>query len=234
MNQINTKAFSKTNIENIQRFLSSFKYYPETSKISQAFLSDNTIYSKESLIPDIWLKTKCPINKNLAFLDCFCQKGRKSKKDKPLVVPPNFYPKKPLIISPESDLIKRNVYVEKKEMIVQENDIFAGLLNKTWIVNLMHYNTILNYGPMNSLRVYSFLKNVYASMSKEEKEKKSIMIVDTAFDIHYQPETLMQLLEEECNKKKKKEEIKKDSSSEKVIIEDNKTNYSSNNSNLNL
>lgn len=233
MNQINPETFSKTNLENIKRFLSSFKYCSETSNISQAFLNDDTIYSKESLIPDIWLKTKCPINKNLAFFDCSSQKSRKSKKDKSLI-PPNFYPKKPLVISPDSDLLKRNVYVEKKEIVVQENEIFAGLLNKTWIVNLMHYNTILNYGPMNSLKVYSFLKNVYSNMSNEEKEKKSIMIVDTAFDIHYQPETLMQLLEEECGKKKKSEEVKKNPSPEKVIIEDNKTNYSSNNSNLNL
>ena len=78
------------------------------------------------------------------------------------------------------------------------------------------------------------LRDDWDDMSNEEKEKKSIMIVDTAFDIHYQPETLMQLLEEECGKKKKSEEVKKNPSPEKVIIEDNKTNYSSNNSNLNL
>lgn len=80
MNQINSKTFSKTNIENIQKFLSSFKYYPQTSNISQAFISDTSIYSKESLIPDIWLKTKCPINKNLVFLDCFLKRAENLKK----------------------------------------------------------------------------------------------------------------------------------------------------------
>ena len=217
---------ANANLDNIISFLSSFKHSTDISTLSPSFLADPSVYTKECQVPDLFLKTKTPFNKDILF--CCSKRFSKSYLRKREI---NYFPKTPIILDSDCDLMKQ--FSERKENFKMksecsnEDDIFSNLLQRNWIINLMHYNKQVSYGPMKSEKMYSFLKEVYVPMSKEEKDKKSIMVVDTAYDIHYQPESLLQYLEEEYAKRQEK-------STEKKENEEVHTNYSSNNSNSNV
>jgi hypothetical protein len=74
------------------------------------------------------------------------------------------------------------------------------LLNKTWYVSLFKDNQYVYYGPLSSKKVYFFLKNVYIKL-KSETERKNFLIVDYERDIHFQPDTLYELLTESISLK---------------------------------
>ena len=174
-------------LENIAEFLSYYKEEKDISKLDKDFI-ESSVFSKERQIPDLWLKTKCPINKNLAFqLNCYQKKSSKK-------IPPNFFPKYPIQLASFCELNSSSQREEKFPL----ND----MINKSWTVSLSHYNKTLSYGPMNTFKLYTFLKNVYSKMPSEEKDKKTIMIVDVLQDVHYQPENLLQLLDDEYKKLK--------------------------------
>ena len=221
-----TTSCADTNLSNIVRFLSSFKFSTDISTLSPSFLADPSVYTKECQVPDIFLRTKIPFNKDIMFFPRKYQSKSILNKKKE-----NLFPKTPIVLDSDCDLMKKGNdrkenFKEKKECCT-EDDIFSNLFHRNWIINLIHYDKLLSYGPMNSEKMYSFLKEVYVPMTKEEKEKKSIMVVDTVYDIHYQPESLLQYLEEEYAKRQEKSTEKKES-------EEVHTNYSSNNSNSNI
>ena len=207
MTQVKASNVREQHLSNINRFLSAFKFSCDSSALSPSFMEESYVYSRECQIPDIYTKTKIPFNKN----SIFDVKREHRSKHKNNQVKPNMFPTHPLIVDDKSDLRK----VEKKNYIklnfLKENDLnsmFIQIKEKSWIVHLISGDKENKYGPMNSLKVYTFLKNVYMKMSMEEKEKNSIMIMDVDYDIHYHPETIMEYLElvygEENNRNQEK------------------------------
>lgn len=195
--------------DNIQHFLSAYKESTNFTLLSKEFTKDSYVFMKQSQIPDCWIKTQTPFNRNhifylnvLANNRSFYNKNHKKggAKIKQWNIAPNYYPKVPFNFNKDGLLVSSQKKIENKS---NKNDpeeaemVFAGLTKKSWIVNYCQKNEILSYGPMSSLNVYFFLKNIYNEIKTENKEKRSIMIVDTKYDVHYRPETLFQFLDEE-------------------------------------
>ena len=81
------------------------------------------------------------------------------------------------------------------------NDLNEKVSAKYWLRKMINENKKSEYGPMNSMKVYLFIKDVYMNMSREEKEKNILMIKDLEYDIHYHPETLMKYFAQAYEKK---------------------------------
>jgi hypothetical protein len=101
-------------------------------------------------------------------------------------------------------------YLETKESNTQilgttkEEFKFNDLIEKTWFISFFHNEKYINYGPMNTYKVFMFLKNMYLQLPKFEKEKKNFMVVDFVCDVHFQPDTLYEILTAEFENIKKK------------------------------
>jgi hypothetical protein len=92
----------------------------------------------------------------------------------------------------------------KKEEFLNE-----GLLNNSWNISFYQMEQHVSYGPLTSDKILIFLKNMYATLSPEEKSKKNFMIVDIVNDVYYQPDTLFEILSEQFQKKKAKLSVDK-------------------------
>ena len=112
---------------------------------------------------------------------------------------PNLFPSHPLVVGENSDLRKEENNSNKK--FCSKNSMFTDIKEKIWIVTLINENKKSEYGPMNSMKVYLFIKDVYMNMSREEKEKNILMIKDMEYDIHYHPETVMEYFAQAYEKK---------------------------------
>ena len=197
MTQVNPSNLHNQHLSNINRFLSAFKFSCDISVLSPSFIEDSSAYSKECLIPDIYTKTKIPFNKN----SLFDIKGGRYQKEKPKMknLKPNLFPSHPLVVGENSDLRKEENNSNKK--FCSKNSMFTDIKEKIWIVTLINENKKSEYEPMNSMKVYLFIKDVYMNMSREEKEKNILMIKDMEYDIHYHPETLMKYFAQAYEKK---------------------------------
>jgi len=78
-----------------------------------------------------------------------------------------------------------------------------NVLEKTWLISFFHEGKFVDYGPMNTYKVFMFLKNTYEILPQKDKDKKNFMVVDVLWDIYYQPDTLLELISEEFEKIKK-------------------------------
>lgn len=202
-------SLMQKNINNIKYFLSAYRESANFGLLSKEFTKDTNVFSQQSQIPDCWTKTRIPFNRNLIFHLNVLENNRsfnkrKQKKEvfkrKQIHLAPNYYPKVPFVLDANCPLVSSMIKLDLKPNEPKNVEmVFAGLTKKSWLVTYCHLNEVLNYGPMDSMKVYYFLKNVYNGMKPADKEKKSIMIVDTKYDVHYQPETLFQFLEEEYN-----------------------------------
>ena len=190
MTQVNSNNIHTQHLSNINRFLSAFKFSSDSSVLSPSFTEDPLAFSKECLIPDIYTKTKIPFNKNSLF---DIKGGIKVKRNPKMKnIKPNLFPRHPLIVDESSELRKEENNRSKKRTFFSNNSMFSNIEEKCWIVTLINGNKTNEYGPMNSMNVYLFIKNVYMKMSKEEKENNTLMIMDVELNIHYHPETLME------------------------------------------
>ena len=52
---------------NIQNFLNHFHKTKDFSLMYEGITSESPIFSNESQLPDLWLKTRTPFDKNIAF-----------------------------------------------------------------------------------------------------------------------------------------------------------------------
>ena len=206
---------SELHYNNLIHFLSHYKTNPDiTTTFPPSILNETSIISKESLLPDIWTKTKCPINKNCAFVINALNKHKQDYKTLKKL-PPNFFPQKPFNIPSSSELVKLSLNKVTLPDVISEDKLNEGggdfsmkFKKKSWKVSLMHFNKVFYYGPMNSIKMYNFLTTVYNTMTQEEKATKSIMVIDLEFDIHYQPETLLCLFDNLYNDKKDSKKCK--------------------------
>lgn len=115
--------------------------------------------------------------------------------------------KKLEVISPEKLFSQSFDYlsINKSDQEPKEDRLLPmnkdNILEKNWVISSIVMEKVFNYGPINSFKLFSFLREMYSKMSEEEKEKKRFLIVDTACDIHYQPETVYEMLKEDYDRK---------------------------------
>jgi hypothetical protein len=68
---IKVNKLSTDNLKNIQKFLSIYKKSSHSfgSHFSVEFTRNSKIYSEEPLLPDMWIKTRSPFDKNQVFYE---------------------------------------------------------------------------------------------------------------------------------------------------------------------
>jgi hypothetical protein len=101
---------------NIQKFLNFFQKSKEFHKMSDSFKTEPRIFINESQLPDLWLKTRTPFDKNIAF-KYYGKRGSSSfqkwkMKNSNVNLKPNYFPNVPLIIPFENELNSRQVQVK--------------------------------------------------------------------------------------------------------------------------
>ncbi len=89
----------------------------------------------------------------------------------------------------------------------------SDIMKKTWYVSFFNEkdSQYIFYGPHTTEKIYIFLKNMYVNLPQLEKDKKNFLVVDIMWDIHFQPDTLFEILTDEFanNKLKFQEEESK-------------------------
>lgn len=85
--------------------------------------------------------------------------------------------------------------------LTKEEFLMSDIFEKVWFLSFFHNGKFINYGPMNTSKIFLFLKNFYTPLPQSEKEKKNFMVVDSSSDIHFQPESLYEILFGEYKKK---------------------------------
>jgi hypothetical protein len=82
---------------NIQNFLNNFHKTKDFSKMCEGITSESPIFEKESQLPDLWLKTRTPFDKNIAF-KYLGKRGSKSglrlkTRGQNINIRPNYFPR---------------------------------------------------------------------------------------------------------------------------------------------
>jgi hypothetical protein len=106
--------------------------------------------------------------------------------------------------------INFNITLPSSNHPKKEDFISEGLSGNSWNISFFHMEQHVSYGPLSSDKILVFLKNMYATLSPEEKSMKNFMIVDIANDVYFQPDTLYEILSEEFTKKKAKLSVEKE------------------------
>jgi hypothetical protein len=120
----------------------------------------------------------------------------------------------PLVIPNETQILGEGITMKKLNLNLMftedkistiEDDLseLNGILDKSWIITFYHDEYCYNFGPHSSSKIFFFLKNMYINLPHEDKVRKNFMVVDYVFDVHFQPDTLYELLLEEYKKKSK-------------------------------
>lgn len=97
----------------IQSSLTKFKKNTENTKFSFYFKSNPNVYVVETQVPDLWLKTRKPFNKNECFLYGIAERETKE----------NMYPLTPYVIPDENSLNSKGAHVDKIEL----DELFGGV-----------------------------------------------------------------------------------------------------------
>jgi hypothetical protein len=105
-------------------------------------------------------------------------------------------------ISPEEKISKISSFdFSQVKPVTKEEFLMNDIFEKIWFLSFFHNGKFINYGPMNTSKIFLFLKNFYSSLPQIEKEKKNFMVVDSSCDVHFQPESLFEILTAEYDKK---------------------------------
>ena len=178
-------------ISNLKCFLENYNFSNELSKFSSDFMLDSKLFSEKSLIPETYIKTREPFDKNLAFVTKKCLKliDENGKK-------PTLFPIEPINLSNECQLQKTLNLTNKN--FPSKKIIKNQILSKIWLIEVKNKNKIYSYGPYSSKKIYSF-----NHMTKKDKKKKQIIVLDIEEDVYYQPDLLEQILKEEFEKVEK-------------------------------
>lgn len=183
------------NHENLTNFLTAYSKSNDYSMINPSIQKNKLIFCEDSQIPDIWAKTRCPLNKNLAFFDYVHQensKGYSGKQKKPL---PSFFPIYPFKLPACCELsfsLKKKENSKTSPNLPLPNSNLLPLAKKIWLISMVKDERTVEYGPYGTEKIRNFLNFAYLKLSEEERKKRTVMIVDKENDVHYLPETLIE------------------------------------------
>ena len=183
-------------ISNLKCFLENYNISNELSNFSSDFMSDSKIFSEKSLIPETYIKTREPFDRNLAFVSKGYLNVIDENEKKPIL-----FPIEPINLSNECQLQKTLNLTNKN--FPSKKIIKNQILSKIWLIEVKHKKKIYSYGPYSSKKIYSFISDSYNHMSKKDKRKKQILVLDIEEDVYYQPDLLKQILKEEFEKVEK-------------------------------
>lgn len=112
-----TKSTKNIYLLNIQKILNYFHKSKDFHTMSSSFTCEQIVFVTQSQLPDLWLKTRTPFDKNIAF-KFYGKSGSKSfqkwkMKNLNFNMKPNYFPSVPLIIPYENELNTRQVQVKK-------------------------------------------------------------------------------------------------------------------------
>jgi len=93
----NNESTKNIYLLNIQKFLNHFHKSKDFRKMAQPFLSESQLFVNESQLPDLWLKTRTPFDKNIAF-KCYGKRGSKTFqrwkiRNYNVHIKPNYFPR---------------------------------------------------------------------------------------------------------------------------------------------
>ena len=183
-------------ISNLKCFLENYNISNELSNFSSDFMSDSKIFSEKSLIPETYIKTREPFDRNLAFVSKGYLNVIDENEKKPIL-----FPIEPINLSNECQLQKTLNLTNKN--FPSKKIIKNQILSKIWLIEVKHKKKIYSYGPYSSKKIYSYISDSYNHMSKKDKRKKQILVLDIEEDVYYQPDLLEQILKEEFEKVEK-------------------------------
>ena len=183
-------------ISNLKCFLENYNISNELSNFSSDFMSDSKIFSEKSLIPETYIKTREPFDRNLAFVSKGYLNVIDENEKKPIL-----FPIEPINLSNECQLQKTLNLTNKN--FPSKKIIKNQILSKIWLIEVKQKKKIYSYGPYSSKKIYSFISDSYNHMSKKDKRKKQILVLDIEEDVYYQPDLLEQILKEEFEKVEK-------------------------------
>lgn len=197
-------------LQNIKYFLESYKTSKSNIIISQKFIKDCPLYTKDSQIPDSFYKLHKPFNRNSVFYIAHGPFGSSRRNNNnhsySFKINKNYYPKYPLILSSSCELIlnkKDNEYKSdeghKGNEEGEKDFMMNDLINKFWSMKFMKENALCQYGPYSSKVIFQFLKNYYIPLNQQEQKKMNLLITDIMYDIYYHPDSLYQMLQVELN-----------------------------------
>ena len=197
-------------LQNIKYFLESYKTSKSNIIISQKFMKDCPLYTKDSQIPDSFYKLHKPFNRNSVFYIAHGPFGSSRRNNNnhsySFKINKNYYPKYPLILSSSCELIlnkkKDNDYKTEGNKGNEEGEkdfMMNDLINKFWSMKFMKENVLCQYGPYSSKVIFQFLKNYYMPLNQQEQKKMNLLITDIMYDIYYHPDSLYQMLQVEFN-----------------------------------
>lgn len=186
------------NYQNIVKFLICYKKTSDVSLINPEIIKNPKIFSQESQLPELWIKTKIPLNKNNAFTDY--KKQLEEKRAYPggmtKKIVPNFFPKRPFSLPLSCELVasaRKNIVLKPKP---EENTNTNLILSKkSWMISVKKSGKTCEYGPYSSEKVKTFLNFPYRKLTAEEKKEREIMIIDLENDVHYLPETMLEIFQ---------------------------------------
>ena len=184
----------EASLQNIKYFLESYKPSKDSTLISKKFIEECPLYTEESQIPENYEFLKNTFDRNLVF---YIRHGpNRNRNHYHYNIPKNYYPKVPLVLSPSCPLVLK---INKDESTTNfENNLF----DKIWNLKFYYDDNEFDYGPYNSNYIYEFIKNYYDGLNKDEKKSFNLLIIDYMSDIHYQPDALYQMFEDEIKKGK--------------------------------
>ena len=185
-------------IQNIKYFLESFKYSQEKSIFSDKFINCD-LYSENSQVPDSFYKLHKPFDRNAAFFV-----PHSNRRNRNYYMNKNFYPKYPMILSRNCELIRKN----KGEFDTKENNkqeegakdfMMQNNNNRYYSLKYSLDDKNVESGPYSASVVLTFLKNYYINKTKEEQKKMNLLIKDIFDDSCFPPESLFNSLQKGYN-----------------------------------
>jgi len=199
----------------IQCFFNKFKTCQNSDNFSFQFTANPTVYVIESQIPELWLASKNPVDKNQIYHGSSYNPQR------------NLYPRIPFVIPVQDSFRSKEVNIgkidlddlfgtsnegaektnqaveegtkskeeEKKEERKDEEKKEDQLsTQKKWYIS---FQNSAFYGPYTGREIFSFLNNVRESKIKVPE----FMVADSESDFYFKPESLHEILSEEIKGK---------------------------------
>ena len=207
--------------ENINEILNTFKF---SSKIPNSFdfLSCDLIFSSKILFPEIWKNKNFKFNRSQIFYEQPNKKTKFYNKNNFNIFDENnfYFPLNEFNINNKnSDLFKNIDEFNKNNN--NENNNNENVFFKIWKIFTIQNQHIQNFGPYPTETIFIFLKEIFTKMSKEEKNKKFVLIEDVKKNVHYKPELLLEILNKEYEIKYNNENKKNVKSKNKNFIYEN-------------
>ncbi len=238
------EPLAHSSLNNIQKFLNSFSKSLNYLFFPPEFMREPLVFNSEPQLPDLWLKTRVPIDRNEMYVFKadnqnlkYKKKSNdaKNKREKKHYTNSNsntssaaniasvYFPIVPLVLK-ENQLELKVVKSISADNLFNDTDTDTNtdaeneenkdksdkrdsfpitsnsLLQKSWYISVFINQNFFNYGPLNTYKLYMFLKDMYSKLP--EDKKKNYMIVDIEFDIFYEPQILYEDLTEQIKNSK--------------------------------